>query len=158
MMYWNEGGQRADNITKSWTKTYDVLKLNEIIFWDLLESLEPKHMMYWNDLKEVEVSFGIFSWTKTYDVLKWSIKDLEDDLTDLNQNIWCIEILLYDHSKLSYQLEPKHMMYWNQKVVTLSTKVYLAWTKTYDVLKYDGARGALDYIDLNQNIWCIEIF
>ena len=70
-------------------------------------------MMYWN-------SIGFCSWII---------------LTFLNQNIWCIEILI---------------------TIKLQQSM-VSWTKTYDVLKLAFIIVFYFYMFLNQNIWCIEM-
>jgi len=142
----------------TWTKTYDVLKL--VIYYSCIslhQNLEPKHMMYWNYASSLFLR-SAFAWTKTYDVLKWCSQVTNTIYKDLNQNIWCIEILMIfqvevqqypwtktydvlkskrtDYNNLFTNLEPKHMMYWN---------------------KIDCS-NILVSKSLNQNIWCIEIF
>ena len=73
-------------------------------------------MMYWNLIKQ---------------------RFLLQIISNLNQNIWCIEIHLNYIVAFYFYLEPKHMMYWNKE-----------WNK----------KTTFKICNLNQNIWCIEMF
>ena len=118
----------------TWTKTYDVLKLqkqtlvkttlflNQNIWCIEIKSKTRhwKNAFTWTKTYDVlkfednrDLTREPQTWTKTYDVLKSSHNlKIEVDIA-LNQNIWCIEI------------QHKHMHIHPQTT----------WTKTYDVLK-----------------------
>ena len=75
----------------------------------------------------------------------------------LNQNIWCIEMHFLQRTLVSHLLEPKHMMYWNYCIGCLSFRHLVLEPKhmMYWNVVTNLANSVL--IPLNQNIWCIEI-
>ena len=77
---------------------------------------------------------------------------------NLNQNIWCIE-MFYLHLDLfhCFQLEPKHMMYWNVKEIWFQHQQHLLNQNIWCIEITLQLHYLLILKGLNQNIWCIEI-
>ena len=113
-MYWNLFWEYPRCAEKSWTDTFDVLKLFKLMMRKQNSGLEPTHSMYWNLL----VRFF-----------------LEVPLLTLNRHIRCIETRLFAYLRSSEFTWTDTFDVLKPRSIFTGTNLKYPWTDTFDVLK-----------------------